>query len=148
MNSLIIYATKTNNTPKIAEKIAQGLGCEMKKVDDVKPEQLDQYELVGFGSGIYMMKHHKDILNLAKNLPDMNGKKCFVFSTSGKGDTSQHKKLNGILKSKGCKIIGEFGCKAADNWGPFKLVGGINKHLPTEKDYQNALEFGKKLKNI
>lgn len=147
MNTLIIYATKTNNTPKIAAKIAQGLGCEMKKVNEIKPEELKNYDLVGFGSGIYMMKHHKDILNLAKKLPDMSGKKCFIFSTSGRGGTEQHKKLNDLLIKKGFEIVGEWGCKALDLFFIFKLFGGFNKGLPNEKDYQDALVFGKKLGN-
>ena len=35
-----------------------------------------------------------------------------------------------------------------DTFGPFKLVGGIAKGHPDDKDIQNAVEFVKDLKNI
>ena len=39
-----------------------------------------------------------------------------------------------ILKEKKTDIIGKFGCKGYDTFGPFKLVGDIAKGHPDEKD--------------
>ena len=39
--------------------------------------------------------------------------------------------------------IGKFFCKGYDTYGPFKLVGGIAKGHPDEKDLMAAVEFYK-----
>jgi flavodoxin len=52
---IIIYqsGTKTGNTKYIAEKIAAQLKCEALDVSTNPKVNLEQYNLVGFGSGIY-----------------------------------------------------------------------------------------------
>ena len=46
-----------------------------------------------------------------------------------------------ILKEKKTDIIGKFGCKGYDTFGPFKLAGGIAKGHPDEKDLKAAVSF-------
>ena len=46
-----------------------------------------------------------------------------------------------ILKEKKTDIIGKFGCKGYDTCEPFKLVGGIAKGHPDEKDLEAAVSF-------
>ena len=43
------------------------------------------------------------------------------------------------------KVIGKFGCKGYDTFGPFKLVAGIAKGHPDEEDIKNIVEFAKGL---
>ena len=52
-----------------------------------------------------------------------------------------------ILKfvEKHARVDGKFGCKGYDTFGPFKLVGGIAKGHPDNKDLQNAVGFVKNL---
>lgn len=38
-------------------------------------------------------------------------------------------------------MLGEFGCKGYDTFGPFKLVGGIAKGRPNERDLEKAQAF-------
>ena len=38
-------------------------------------------------------------------------------------------------------LSAHYSCLAYDTFGPFKLVGGINKGRPNEDDLQNAVEF-------
>ena len=84
MKTLIICKSiHHGNTQKVAEVIVDVLGAEL-----VKPEELDintvaEYDLVGFGSGIYYGKHHRDLLNVVDNLPSVGDKRAFIFSTSG-----------------------------------------------------------------
>ena len=42
-------------------------------------------------------------------------------------------------------VVGKFGCKGYDTFGPFKLVGGIAKGHPDEEDMKNAVDFVKGL---
>jgi hypothetical protein len=34
------------------------------KIDDAQVEDLAEFDLIGFGSGIYGLKHHKNLSNL------------------------------------------------------------------------------------
>lgn len=148
MNSLIIcLSIHHGNTLKIAQKMAEVFGAEIKKPNEVRIEDLIDYDLLGFGSGIYALRHHREILKLAKNLPDMKQKPVFIFSTSGaKNGIKYHKTLREILKKKNCQILDEFNCLGWDSFGPLKLVGGINKNRPNEDDFRLAREFAEKIK--
>lgn len=109
------------------------------------------YDLIGFGSGIYYHKHHKSLLNLADKLPVVKNKKAFIFSTSGVKQGGFFNRFDRPLKEKllekGFDIIGEFSCRGFDTVGPFKLVGGISKGRPNEKDFKKAENFARGLKN-
>jgi flavodoxin len=41
--------------------------------------------------------------------------------------------------------IGRFFCKGYDTFGPFKLIGGLAKGHPDDKDLENAVAFFKGL---
>ena len=51
------------------------------------------------------------------------------------------KALRRIAANKGCPVLGEFGCRGYDTFGPFKLVGGIAKGRPNERDLEQARAF-------
>ena len=113
-------------------------------IDAVKQPDADlsSYDMIGFASGIYFSKFHQSILEFAeKNLPD--DKKILLICTYG--GSANYKTIEQILDKKYSTVIGKFGCKGYDTFGPFKLVGGIAKGHPDEKDIKNAVEFVKGL---
>ncbi len=148
MKSLIICVSiHHQNTLKIARIMAEVLGAEIKKPNEVLIEDLLGYDLIGFGSGIYIFRHHREILKLARKLPDMQAKPVFIFSTSGaENGIKYHKALREIFQKKNCRILDEFNCLAWDSFGPLKLIGGVNKDRPNEQDLNLAKNFALKLK--
>lgn len=46
-----------------------------------------------------------------------------------------------IAAGKNCSVIGKYVCLGFDTFGPFKLVGGLQKGHPTEDEIQKAVEF-------
>jgi len=145
MKTLIVYHSfHHGNTAKIAKVLADELNAKMVKTEDEETNNWDEYELIGFGSGIYNGKHHKSILHAVEKLPTVKGKKAFVFSTSGVL-RNYNKSLKEMLTTKGFQIVGDFVCKALDTYGPLKLIGGLNKGRPNEEDYQKAREFSQGL---
>lgn len=146
MKVLIIYkSVHHGNTKKVAEVMARGLKAKLVEVDQVNQVNLGDYELVGFGSGIYGWRHHQDLLEFINKLPKQNQKKCFIFSTSGFPGKLQHKRLRNILINKGFRIIGEFNCPGWDTFGPLKIFGGMYPTRPNENDLQKASSFVKNL---
>ncbi|MGB3985262.1 MAG: flavodoxin, partial [Limnochordia bacterium] len=39
------------------------------------------------------------------------------------------------------RLLGTYGCRGFDTFGPFKLVGGIAKGHPNENDIAGAVKF-------
>lgn len=142
MRCVIVYTSvHHNNTEKVARAMAGALGAEVVRAAEAEPEAVASADLVGFGSGIYFSNHHKTLLAFAESLPVRQGGKAFVFSTSGRGGTGFHRKLNGILAEKGYAIVGEFACKGWDTYSVFKLIGGLNKGRPDGDDLERAAAF-------
>jgi flavodoxin len=145
---LILVSYHHKNTQKIADVFAKILNAQTKTPQQTNPEDLQQYDLVGFGSGIYFGKHHKELLALVDKLPLAVNKKAFIFSTSG--DTRNGAKLHMSLKrklgSKGYIIVGEFNCAGFDTFGLLKLFGGLKKGKPDAEDLKHAEDFAEKLK--
>jgi len=142
---LILYSYHHNNTEKIANVFAKVLDAQIKTPKQINPEELQEYSLVGFGSGIYGGKHHKFLLDLADNLPQVTNKKAFIFSTSAiMGDAKvaeDHSSLREKLESKGYMIVDEFSCKGFNTNSFLKYFGGMNKGRPNAEDLKNAEEF-------
>lgn len=151
MKSLIIlYSYHHHNTEKIAEVLAKVLDSEIKWLQELNLEELQEYDLVGFGSGIYSAKHHESLLELADELPEVKSKNAFLFSTAGITGKSKvakdHSKLREKLEFKGYTVIDEFQCKGFNTNSFLRLFGGMNKGRPNAKDLKNAEEFAWNLK--
>lgn len=160
MKTLIIYKSiHQNNTEKIAKRMAKVLNADLIGPEKFNFKQINKYDMIGLGSGIYGYKHHQTILDLADKLPDMKDKKVFVFSTSGMINKEQHKDLKERLNKKKIKIVDEFFCKGFDKNNNrenlnileylaiifLQLIGGINKGRPNEDDLKKAEDFAKKI---
>ena len=80
---LVLFSYHHNNTEKIANVFAKVFDAQIKTPQQITPEELQEYNLIGFGSGIYSEKHHKLLLDLADKLPQVINRKAFIFSTCG-----------------------------------------------------------------
>ena len=139
MKTAIIFASVHHgNTRKIVEKIARNNDVDLIDATQVKEKDLSEYDRIGFASGIYYGKFHQSVLNFASvNLPEY--KEVFLICTYG--GSAAYQSIETIIKDKHCNVIGKFSCKGYDTFGPFKLVGGIAKGHPNEKDLAAAMEF-------
>ena len=146
---LVLFSYHHNNTEKIANVFAKVLDVQIKTPQQINPEELQEYSLIGFGSGIYGGKHHNVLLDLADKLPQVTNRKAFIFSTSGvtkKNQPKIHLSLIEKLQSKGYMIVGEFNCKGFNTNSFIKLFGGMNKGRPNAEDLKHAEEFAQNLK--
>ena len=147
---LVVFSYHHNNTEKVAKVFAKVLDAQIKTPQQIDPEELQEYNLIGFGSGIYSAKHHKDLLDLADNIPQVTNKNAFIFSTAafvGKAKVAKdHSLLREKLRAKGYRIIDEFACKGFNTNSFMKYLGGMNKGRPNADDLKRAEEFAQKLK--
>jgi len=140
---LVLVSFHHHNTEKVAKAMANILDATIKTPEEVSPDDLLSYDLVGFGSGIYGSTHHKDILDLANSIPLIQGKDAFIFSTCSLSweKEKNHKKLREILQSKGFHVIDEYSCPGYNTNSFIKYVGGLNKGRPNSNDLLNAENF-------
>ena len=140
---MVLFSYHHNNTEKIANVFAKVLDAEIKTPEQVDPEELREYGLIGFGSGIYSEKHHEDLLDLADRLPQATDGKAFIFSTSSNLEplSKNHSSLREKLRSKGYTIVDEFACAGFNTNSFIKLFGGMNKGRPNAEDLKRAEEF-------
>lgn len=64
--------------------------------------------------------------------------KEFIDSIRDRYETVLIKKA---IEGKNAKVLGHYGCKGYNTFGPFKLVGGTSKGHPTQEDIAKAVEF-------
>ena len=147
---LVLFSYHHNNTEKIADVFAKVLDAPIKTPQQIDPEQLQQYDLVGFGAGIDGGKHYKVLLDLADKLPQVDNKNAFIFSTAAlsgeKKRVEDHSTLREKLESKGYMIVDEFQCKGFNTNSFMRFLGGMNRGRPNAKDLKNAEKFAQNLK--
>ena len=157
MKILIVYRSYHRmNTEKVARAMAEATGATLMKTEEVRPEDLDGYDLVGFGSGIYGGRHHKDLIALVERMPSREGRRVFIFSTSGDAKDEFHRPLRGALSGSGCRIVGEFRCRGEVSPLGFNLnlkgglgwLAGKNRGHPDGKDLTNARTFARGLVTV
>ena len=150
---LIVSSCHHNNTEKVARVLAEFLKAPILTPEQIDPEKLPGYDLIGFGSGIDSAKHYKNLLDLADEMPMADRGKAFIFSTCGipgafahgeqfrKLVETNHRTLRKKLTDKGFTIVDEFSCVGFNTNSFLKLFGGLNKGRPNASDLERAADF-------
>jgi len=142
---IVLYSYHHNNTARIAQVFSEVLNAQIKTPDQVTQEEFQQYDLIGFGSGIDSGKHYKPILDFVDRLSKVDNQRCFIFSTSAIQGVAKvekdHSLLRDKLTSKGFIIVDEFSCKGFNTNSFLKYFGGMNKGRPNSEDLKHAEEY-------
>lgn len=153
MKSIIIYCSDyKNNTEKIARIFAEKIESELINIRNVGDIDIENYDLIGFGSGIYRESLSPKLFTLVDKL-NLRGKNVFVFSTSGVGAKFYNNKLIKLLTSKGATANGSFACKGsfiAQEFTQNKLfdfIGRLSQGHPNNKDFKEAERFIERIAN-
>jgi len=152
---LILVSYHHQNTRKIADVFSRVLDAPIKTPQQINIEELQEYGLIGFGSGIYDQKHHKYILDLVDKLPQVTDRNAFILSPSGisralslrHSDSidDPHAVLREKLPSRGYTIVDEFNCTGWNTNSFLKLFGGMNRGRPNADDLKNEETFAQNL---
>lgn len=144
--AICYYSRHHGNTLKVLEAMAQEGDVDLIDVTSRQTVRLENYDCIGFASGIYGATFHKAVAAFARQyLPA--GKPVFFVYTYGGAKGSGARAVAVVAREKNCSILGEFSCKGYDTFGPFKLVRGIAKGHPNEKDLERARRFYRELQN-
>ena len=133
----VIYYSKSGNTKKVADAIAEALGV---RAVDVNSASLDPAAKVVFlGSGRYGGQPGPEMEKfIASN--NFKGRKVAYFSTCWRMGLSKDRELaatNKALEQKGAIVLGDFHCP-----GKTKIFNGGR---PNQNDLEDAKKFAKEM---
>lgn len=138
------YSRHHGNTRKVLDAMADEGNLDLIDVTTRQTVRLEEYDCIGFASGIYGFDFQKAVVEFARQyLPQ--GKPVFFVYTYGGSKGNGAKSVAKIARAKNCPVLGEFSCKSYDTFGPFKLIGGIAKGHPDVRDLENARKFYRKI---
>ena len=143
--TVIVYASKHHgNTFKLIKAISDKY--EIAIIDAMKETQVDlqEYDIIGFASGIDFGKFYLEIENFAREKLPLQKEVFFLYTCAmdREGFTNSIKE---IALEKDAVILGTYGCRGYNTYGPWKLIGGMNKSHPTENEIQECVNFYEKL---
>ena len=139
--AIIIYAsTHHGNTKKLVDAISEAHKIPAIDATRIPEADLSGYDLIGFASGIDFGKFYEPVeCFLRRNLPE--GKQVFFLYTCAKPSHRFTESIKSEAGKKGAVCLGEFGCRGYNTYGPWKLIGGMNKNHPSEEELADALRF-------
>ena len=139
--AVIIYAsTHHGSTKKLAEAIASQYEIHLIDATKQHTADLSAYGLIGFASGIDFGTFYESVEQfLERNLPE--NKRVFFLYTCAKTSNRFTETIKTAARKKGAAIVGEYGCRGFNTYGPWKLIGGMNKGHPDAEEIQEAARF-------
>lgn len=151
MKVLVGYYSRTGNTKKMAEAVAQGVRQEgatvdVKEVKNIKPSELLDYHAIIFGSPTYygvMAAEMKKLLDdSVKHHGQLSGKIGGAFTSSGVIGGGGETTILSILQAfmvHGMILIGESGTY---HYGPLSIG------LPNADVLQSCTRYGQKIATL
>ncbi len=136
--ALVLYTTKTGNTKKIADFVAEGLRfsgatAEVKTIDQIAdPAQLEEYDALILGSPTYgaqMMGEMKEFLEVMSSCK-LSGKPGGAFGAFGWSGEAPDEIYDYLKKECGMDMAGDaLRLKAADIEGGMKMAQGYGREI-------------------
>jgi flavodoxin len=131
MNAAVVYFSRTGNTKKIAEAMAQAIGCKATGIADFDAQAA--YDLLLVGGAVYGGKLDPSLTEFIGGLDPSKIKRAVVFSTYFMGEMAIAM-IKGALKERGVALDERtFCCK-----GKFLFM---HRKYPGEAELAQAQEF-------
>jgi menaquinone-dependent protoporphyrinogen IX oxidase len=112
VKALVLYASKSGNTKKVADSIATELDCQAVQLTQTNTlnVNLNDYDLIFVGSGINFGNPNENVIHYLQSADLLEPKRFAVFLTwggAGKTDRQALDKLQSVLKSKGQIVMAD-----------------------------------------
>lgn len=145
MKAVIVYASMHHgNTKKLVDAISASNTVELIDATQCSEKNLEEYDLIGFASGVAFSKYYPQMLKfIEKNLP--KDKNVFFIHTGGAPVKKNNAAAKAISDGRNCRCLGTYFTKGYDTFGPLKLIGGIARCHPDDRDMAGAVDFFRKI---
>ncbi len=138
----IIYASYHHNNTEKLVKAVQEKHPEIDLINALVTDSisLENYDVIGFASGIYFFNFHKKLLRLAENGLPQN-KQTFLMCSCGEKSDRYFKGITKIIEEKNGTVSGKYSCFGWDTYGPLRMIIGLKKGHPDEVEIAEAVAF-------
>ncbi len=144
MKSLIIFSSRHHeNTQKLVNAIARKYPVDLVDADVSCHIPLEEYDLIGFASGIDFGKFYPSVTDIASALPA--GKRVYALFICAKDNGKYGSEIQEIAVQRDCCYLGQFGCRGFNTYGPWKLIGGMNRQNPSPDELDAGVAFYEKV---
>ena len=149
MDIRLIYFSQTGNTRKVAKAMAAVFNEKNHSVNTISYKKMSnddftEPDMIGVGAPCFESQAPSLVRESLWDLPNLNGKKAFVFSTSGGAPGKVLYDLANPLMKKGAEVVGGFLCRGTCFY-PVPCLVGRFPDRPNEKDLAEAKKFAEKL---
>ena len=105
MKPCVLYFSRTGNTKRLAEAIAQSLNAPVFELASFDPAAVESCDLIFLGTPVEGFRPAKETVAYLEHLPKTEGKKVVLFCTYALYKGSTFKKLEKELANKGYKTV-------------------------------------------
>ncbi|MBU2630483.1 MAG: EFR1 family ferrodoxin [Proteobacteria bacterium] len=150
--ALIAYFSQGGTTRAVSEQILKGITdkfqVDLYDISDSRPPDINEYDMIGIGSPVYIFRPPFNVMQYIKNLPELDGLPFFTFILYGTKPGTAGDLLRNALFLKGGKEIGYAKFKGADFFLGYLQRGFLfSPDNPNKDELENAHTFGKKIAN-
>lgn len=139
--AVIIYGSKHHeNTYRLVQAISERYDVVLINAETQKQADLSQYDLIGFASGIDFGRFYSSVEGFLKDNLPVN-KRVFFIYTCAKKSNRFTACVKAMAHEKEAVLMGEYGCRGYNTYGPWKVIGGMNKNHPTKDEIEEAVQF-------
>jgi len=121
--------------------------CDIVSVKEVKPQDLNEYDLIGLGSPIWCGAETPNVRRFIESLPQQQGRHIFSFNTHGVMPEQYFPYVVRRLKGKGFTVIG-----MRDWYGDARFQLAPSPYYtdghPDEMDLKEAEAFGREMVEV
>ena len=119
MNAVVVYFSRTGNTKKLAEEIAQAIQAPIFDVATASTAKVAEFDLIIFGTPVEGASPTKEARAFLDSMSEVSGKKAIVFNTCRLfGNSRTNKALEKALKAKGYENVLAVSKKVKANQAP------------------------------
>ncbi|MGD6853038.1 MAG: flavodoxin family protein [Candidatus Bathyarchaeia archaeon] len=112
MNAAVVYFSRTGNTKRFAQAIAETAQAPLYDLESADTSKIADVDLLIFGGPVEGASPTKEALAYLANLPAISGKKAMVFCTYRLfGNERQMKAVEKELAGKGYEVVFKFSKK-------------------------------------
>lgn len=145
MKTVVIYKSKSGYTKTYAQWIAEELNCDLKENDGLKLQDIQDYDTIIYGGGIYA-SGISGIKLINKNYDALKDKNIIVWATGSAPDESENNERTWahnfselqLAHIKTFYIRGGFNYRALSNLNKV-LMSGFRKALQKQKELSDGM---------
>lgn len=126
MNSTILYFSRTGNTRRFAEAIAEFMEAPAIDLATANPLDIAEFDLLFIGTPVMAFKPATEVTTFINHLPKCEDKKAILFCTYVMGQGSTLKDMEKALSDKGYEVILSIG-KQVGEPSKTKFSGAVKK---------------------